>query len=671
MQLTDDWQGPYGGVPALDRVDIQAFGPALEQGMAEHRAEIEAIATNPDAPTFANTIEALERAGATLDRVEAVYDLYCSNHSTPALREIKRRMAPLLTAHSDRIHQDARLIERLKPLVRDAADLDPEQQRLLEVLRQRFVAGGANLDEAQRSRLSAINGELATLFTTFDDNVLHDEEQVILFLDASQLDGLATSWLDGAASAAAERGRPGTWAVLNTRSSAQPFLESSAHRDLREVVYRAFSARGDHPGEHDNNPLITRILQLRTERAQLLGYPSAAHMLLVESMAGTPERAQALLEQVWVAAKAKYEAECDAMRAWAARNGQPTDLQPWDVRYYAEQVRAETHAIDTDRLQQHLTVERLRDGLFWMAEQLYGWTFAPADAVPVPHADVTAWQVSDADGVRGVWVFDPFARVGKRSGAWMTAWRVQRNLGEPVLPIVSNNENYVQAPHGQPTRLSWDDAQTLFHEFGHAMHGLASRVRYPTLAGTNVSRDFVEFPSQLAEHWLNTPELLQRFALDDDGQPLPEALLAKLKTAANSTSGFGTVEFTACALVDMALHLETGPVDPRAYAEAKLAELGMPTTIGMRHRLPHFSHLFSSDGYAAAYYSYLWADVLVADAAEAFAEHGFYDKTLATRYHDTVLSRGNTVDPLEAYRAFLGRDPSPAALLRDRELVAT
>lgn len=664
--LERPWTGPYGGVPPLDLVQVAHFEPALEAAMAEHRAEVEAIASQVETPTFANTVEALERAGSTLDRVRSVYGLFCSNHSSPELRQVRKRMAPRLAAHRDAIHQEPRIIERLKPLLADRSSLTTEQDRLLDVIRNRFVRGGANLDAPGRQRLTAINSELSTLYTRFDDNLLADEEKVIVFLDEADLDGLSVAWRGGAAVAAEERGQPGRWAVLNTRSSAQPFLESSDRRDLREKVWRAFTSRGDNGDANDNNAIVTRILALRTERARLLGYPTSSHMLLDESMAGTPEAVQALLDRIWPAARAKYRAECDAMSEWARANGHDPELKPWDVRYYAEKVRAERHALDSEKLSAYLQLHRLRDGLFWMAERFLGWKLTPVDDVPLPHPDVSAYKVEDADGVRGIWVFDPYARVGKRSGAWMTAWRVQQQLDGRVLPLVSNNENYVKAPPGQPTLLSWDDAQTLFHEFGHAMHGLASNVRYPSLAGTGVCRDFVEFPSQLAEHWLATPELLARFARNAADEPLPEAWLGALKAAENASSGFTTVEFMACALVDLALHLETEPVDPRAYEKQALERIGMPDTLCMRHRLPHFSHLFSSDGYASAYYSYLWADVLVADAAEAFADAGFYDADLARRYHDTVLSRGNTVDPADAFRAFRGRDPEPEALFRDR-----
>lgn len=644
--LTAAWTGPYGGIPPFDQVDVPALDRALRTAMAQHRQEIAAIRDAAAAATFDNTLAALEKAGRGLDRASTVYGVWVSTKSSPELRALEIALEPALAAHHDAILQDRALYDRVRAVSHDG--LTPEQARLVWVVEHRFRRAGAELSPAARERVAAINQELSTLTTRFSQNLLSDEEGHVLFLTDSDLDGLPAETRAGAALAAEGLGHPGEFAIANTRSAVEPFLTFSTRRDLRERVWRTFSSRG----EPDNTALITAILRLRAERALLLGYPTHAHLQLEDTMARTPDRAMALLTQVWPAATGRAREEAAQLQALAE-----APLEPWDWRFYAEKVRLVAYELDQNTVRPYLELENLREGMFWAAGQLYGWQFQLVSGAPVPHPDVRVWGVRDADGThRGLWYFDPFARPGKQSGAWMNNYRNQESVEGPVTPIVSNNENFVK---GNPTLLSWDEAETLFHEFGHAMHGLASAVTYPTLSGTSVCRDFVEFPSQVNEHWLATREILERFAVHyQTGEPLPAALLARIEAARTFNEGFATTEYLASALVDLALHLAGDrPIDPVAFERDELARLGMPPAIAMRHRLHHFGHIFSDDGYSAAYYSYLWADTLTADAAEAFREAGgLYDRATAKRLYDTVLSVGNTVDPAQAWLAFRGRE---------------
>ncbi len=672
--LTAEWAGPYGGVPPFDHVRIADFEPGVRSAMAEHLAEIDAIATNAAPPTFANTLAAMQRSGRALDRVGTVYGVWGSNYSTPEFQAVEARLDPLFAAHSDQISQNEALFHRIEAVyeTRETAGLTPEQQRLTSETYTDFVRGGARLDADAKARMSAINQELASLYTGFSQHVLADETDLALVLDSqADLAGLSAGQIAAYAAEAERRGMPGKWVVANTRSSIDPFLVASERRGLRERAWRMFASRGDNGDANDNNAAITRILALRAERANLLGFPTFAHYRLDNTMAKTPERALELMEAVWAPAVARVHEEVADMQAVADREGADLTIEPWDYRFYAEKVRAERYDLDPESVRPYLQLENLREGMFWVAGELFGFDFAPAAGVPVPHPDVRVWAVSDrtTGAAVGLWYFDPYARPGKRSGAWMSAYRNQERLDAPVTTIVSNNSNFTKPAPGQPVLISWDDAETLFHEFGHALHGLNSDVTYPGLSGTSVARDYVEFPSQLLEHWLSTPEVLQRFALHaETGQPIPLETVEKLREASTFNQGFGTVEFLASALVDMRAHLAgTTPVDPKAFELTTLAGYGMPREIGMRHRMPQFLHLFSSDGYAAGYYSYLWADVITADAFEAFEEAGGpYDPAVARRLHDHVFSVGNTVDPAEGYRAFRGHDPSVSALMRDR-----
>jgi peptidyl-dipeptidase Dcp len=672
--LVAPWTGPYGGVPPFDKVKVDAIGPALEVGMARNLAEIELIATNPEAPTFENTIAALEDSGRALSRASTVYGVYSSTMSDDAVQAVERDMAPKLAAFQDKITQNEPLFKRIAAVydTREKSGLTPEQQRLTWFYYTNFVRAGAQLDPAAKKRMGEINQELASLFTKFGQNVLTDEENGVVYIDKeSDLAGLPQSVRDSEAEAAAGLGKKGQWAVRNTRSSVEPFLTYADNRGLREKVWTMFVNRGDEGGATDNNANITRILQLRDERAKLLGYASHAHWRLEDSMAKTPERAMALMTAVWPAAVARVHEEVADMQAIADKEHAGIKIEPWDYRYYAEKVRKDKYDLDETQITPYMQLEKLREGMFYMANQLFGFSFTPVKpgTVPVYHPDVRVWEVTDQKGgLVGLWYWDPYAREGKQSGAWMNAYRNQERFKSDIRTIVSNNSNFVKGKPGEPVLISWEDAKTLFHEFGHALHGLSSNVNYPTLSGTNVARDYVEFPSQILEHWLSTPEILNRFALNyKTGKPIPPELVAKIEKARTFNQGFKTVEYLSSAIVDMKLHLAAGaPIDPDQFEKATLAEINMPPEIVMRHRTPQFNHVFSGDAYSAGYYSYLWADTLTADAWESFLEAGGpWDKAQAAKLKQ-LLSQGNTVDPADAYRAFRGHDADVGALMRDR-----
>jgi len=668
--LLAPWSGPHGGVPPFDRVRVEDFQPALEAGMEDALATVERIATSPDAPTFDNTLAALERSSRTLDRVYAAFGVWSNNMSSEAFQQVERVMAPKLAAYSDRIYQNDKLYARVAAVYEAREKLaTPEQRRLAWRWYTSFVRAGARLDPVAKKRVAELNERLATLYTGFTQNVLADEAGYVTVLEAGDLAGLPDSVKASAAAAAQAKGHPGKWAVLNTRSSVEPFLAWSARRDLREQVWRNFVSRGDHGDARDNKAAIAEILKLRTERAKLLGFPTHAHWRLEDSMAKTPERAMALMEAVWPAAVARVREEVADMQAIADKEGAKLTIEPWDYRFYAEKVRKAKYDLDENEVKPYLQLEKLREGMFEVAGQLFGLHFSPVKGIPVFHPDVRVWEVKDAKGKHvGLWYFDPYAREGKRSGAWMDAYRNQERFDGEITTLVSNNSNFVKGKPGEPVLVSWTDAETLFHEFGHAVHGLSSSVTYPTLAGTNVARDYVEFPSQILERWLETPEILSKYARHvKTGKPMPKALLEKIQRASRFNQGFATVEYLSSALVDMKAHLAEGPVDAAAFEKETLAALGMPRQIVMRHRMPQFNHLFAGDGYSAGYYSYLWADTLSADAYEAFTEgKGPWDKAVAARLREHVFSAGNTVDPAEAYRAFRGKDPGIGALMRKR-----
>jgi peptidyl-dipeptidase Dcp len=667
------WTGPYGGVPPFDRIQVEQFKPGLEAGMADALSQIDQIAKAPAPPTFENTIAAMEKSGRPLDRATNVFNVYSSSMSTPDFQKVEEEMAPKLAAFGDQIAQNEPLFARISAVYagRESSGLTPEQKRLVWLDYTNFVHAGARLDATAKKRLSEINQRLAWLFTKFSQNLLADETDYVLFLDGeADLAGLPPSVRDAAAAAAEERGQKGKWAILNTRSSMEPFLTYSDRRDLREKVWRTYYSRGDHGDAHDNNGIITEILKLRAERAKLLGFQTHAHWRMENTMARTPQRAMELMLAVWKPAVARVHEEVADMQAIADKQGANLKIEPWDYRYYAEKVRKAKYDLDQDAVKPYLQLEKLREAMFWVAGQLFGLEFTQVSDVPVFDPEMRVYKVTGRTGqLIGLWYFDPYARPAKHSGAWMTAYRNQEKFDQPVTTLVSNNANFVKGQPGEPILISWDDADTLFHEFGHALHGLCSNVNYPSLSGTNVARDYVEFPSQLLEHWLSTPEVLNRFARNyKTGQPMPAELIERIKRTHTFNQGFTTVEYLASALVDMKLHLAGDQtIDPRAFEKATLAEIGMPSEIVMRHRTPQFAHIFSSDDYSAGYYSYLWAETLSADAWEAFTEAGGpYDKTVAQRLYDDVFSKGNTEDPADEYRAFRGRDAGIGALMRDR-----
>jgi peptidyl-dipeptidase Dcp len=671
--LLAEWTGPYGGVPPFDAVDVSMFQPALQSAMDSAKAEIEAVASNEEPATFENTVVAMEQGAGELSRVFTVYGIWASGLNSPEVQAVQREMAPKIAAFQDSIYQDADLFARIDAIYNgdDFDTLTTEQQRLVWDYRTDFVRAGAALDEADKARVAEINQELATLYTNFSNNLLHDEEAYVTWLSEDDLDGLPESVVSAARSAAEGRdGEGGEYAILNTRSSMDPFLTYSNNRALREDVWRTYYSRGDNGGEYDNNQIIADIMTLRSERSKLQGYESFAHYSIEKAVAGEPDAAMELMMKVWPAATAKVDEEVAAMQSIADSEDAWIKIAPWDYRYYAEKVRQAEYDFDAEEVKQYLQLENLREGMFWMAGELYDMEFTQVDDVPVFHDDVRVWEVTRNGEHLGLWYFDPYARSGKRSGAWMNAYRTQENIDGFVTPIVSNNSNFVKGSGDEPVLISWDDASTLFHEFGHALHGLNSNVTYPTLAGTAVPRDYVEFPSQVHENWLPTRQVLSNYALHvETGEPIPQELVDKIERAANARQGFDTTEYLASALVDMKLHTMTDfeDFDADTFERKTLEALGMPEELPMRHRMPQFSHVFSGEGYAAGYYAYLWSDTFSADAWEAFEEAGGpYDEETAAAFQKWILSVGNTMSPSKAYENFRGRGPDTDALMRDR-----
>ncbi len=670
--LLAEWTGPYGGVPAFDRMDLELLEPALETGMARQLAEIDAIAGNPAPATFDNTIAAMERSGRDLERVFTYWSIWSSNRSTPEFRAIQAKMVPKLSEFRSKITQNQALFERIRAVYEGAEmkSLRADQQRLVWLVYDSFARNGATLEGAAKERYAEINKRLAELQTRFGNNVLADEETYVHYLEADQLGGLPDSFVQAAAAAAAERGQEGKYAITNTRSSMDPFLTFSDERELREQVWRTYYARGDNGDDNDNNAIIAEILRLRHERVRLLGYENYAAWQLENRMAKTPERALELMRAVFAAALARVEEEVADMQAIADAEGAGIEIEPWDYRYYAEKVRKAKYDLDSDEVKQYLQLDKLREAMFFVAGELFGFEFSPVPegSVPVFHPDVRVWEVTDrATGEHvGVWYLDPYARPGKRSGAWASSYRSHETFDGKRTVLASNNSNFIKGAPGEPVLISWADAETLFHEFGHALHYLSSRVEYPTLNGG--VRDYTEFQSQLLEHWLLTDPVIEGYLVHHEtGEPIPDDLVAKIKNAATFNQGFSQTEYVAAALVDMMYHTSdpTG-LDADAFERQALAELGMPKEIVMRHRSPHFGHIFSSEGYSAGYYGYLWADVLTADAAEAFEEApgGFYDRELARKLVDNLFAVRNAVDPADAYRAFRGRDARIDAVMR-------
>ena len=676
--LLQPWAGPYGGVPPFHLVRIKDFKGALEKAMVLNLAEADKIAMQAEPPTFKNTIVALEKSGQAFSRVRTVFDIWGGNMSSPEFEAIDAEMQPKIAGLKDKLMQNPTLFRRIESVYNapETKNMSVEQQRLVEKYYLNFVLAGARLKPEDKSKVSEINQKLAALFTRFSQNQLADEnEKFVLIKSAAELDGLPQNLKDAAAEAATERQQPGAWAITNSRSSVDPFLTYATNRKKREEVWRMFINRGDNGDKNDNNALIPEILTLRAQRAKLLGYPTHAHWRLANTMAKVPDSAMALMESVWKPAVNLVKQEVADMQKLADEEKAGITIEPWDYRFYAEKVRKARYDLDANEIKPYLQLEKLKEGMFWVAGELFGLGFEQVKDVPVFHPDVQVWKVTRKSdrSLIGLWYFDPYAREGKRSGAWMNAYREQSNInGEPIVTIVSNNSNFIKGKPGESVLISWDDAETLFHEFGHALHGLCAKVTYPSLSGTNVAQDYVEFPSQVLERWLSTPQVLQKFALHyQTGKPIPQALVDRIFKASTFNQGFQMVETQASAIVDMKLHLMGEvQVDPDAFERNTLQAMGMPKEIVMRHRLPQFGHIFSSDEYSAGYYSYLWSDVLSADAWEAFTEApgGAFDKTVAQRLYDHVFSVGNTIDPAEGYRKFRGRNQNSAALMRSKGL---
>jgi peptidyl-dipeptidase Dcp len=671
--LLKHWAGAFG-LPPFAAIAPDQFRPAFDGALSRHRAEIDAIAADPAAPSFDNTVAALERSGRALDRVSNVFWVLAGADTSDEIEAIEREVSPLLARHSNALYLNRDLYGRIADLYarRGALGLAPEQARVLDRYHTRFVRAGAALDPKAQERLAAINERLASLGTRFGQNVLADEKGYALILEEGDLDGLPDFARAAARAAAEERGAPGKYAITLIRSSCEAFLQFSKRRDLREKIFQAWIKRGENGGATDNRAIIAEMVALRAERATLLGFDNFAAYRLDDQMAKTPEAARDLLEDVWTRARAKARAERDALQTMVADEGGNFALQPYDWRYYTEKRRKAAFDLDEAEIKPYFQLDKIVEAAFETARRLFGLTFTPVD-VPLYHQDARAFEVTDASGRHvGLFIGDYFARPSKHSGAWMTSLRDQEKLQGEVRPIILNICNFSKPAAGEPALLSFDDARTLFHEFGHALHGLLSNVTYPLLAGTAVPSDFVELPSQLYEHWLEVPEILEKYARHaKTGEPMPKALLDKLLATRTFNQGFATVEYTSCALVDLDLHglSDATGLDVSDFEQRDLAHIHMPTEIVMRHRLPHFQHLFSGGGYAAAYYSYMWSEVLDADAFEAFEQTGdAFDSETAKRLREFIYGAGNLRDPAEAYKAFRGRLPTIDALLKKRGL---
>ncbi len=669
----ETWSGPLG-LPRYDRIEDGDFIAAIREGFRRNLADVEAIADNPAPADFDNTIAALEVTGNLLARAAALFFTKTGNHTNPVLQAAERDIAPEFARHSGAIASNRKLFARIEAVwtARDDSGLTEEQVQILTRVRRGFVNGGAALPEAEQARLIAINERLAALGTSFAQNVLHDEADWFMLVDnEAALTGLPSSLRAAMASAAAERGHEGAHAVTLARSIVDPFLTFCPDRSLRETAFRAWSARGEHDGDHDNRPVIAETVALRAEKARLLGFDHFAGYKLEGTMAKTPEAVIGLLDTVWAPAAARARVEADDIAALMGSEGINGAPEAWDWRYYAEKIRTERFALSDDEVKPFMALDNMIDAAFDVANRLFGISFREVANEGWLHPDARIFEVLNGDGShRAIFIGDYFARSSKRSGAWMSGIRSQSRLkGE--TPIITNTMNFAKPPAGQTAFLSFDDARTLFHEFGHALHGMMSDVTYPGLSGTSVSRDFVELPSQLYEHWLTVPEVLNRFALHSQtGEPMPKALIDKILAARTFNAGFQTVEYTACALVDMAYHVAgQAPADAMAFERAELARIGMPDAITMRHRSPHFQHIFAGDGYASGYYAYMWSEVLDADAFQAFEEAGDpFDPAVAERLKRFIYASGGTMDPEAAYIAFRGALPSPEAMLKGRGL---
>ncbi len=666
------WEGPYGGVPPWDLVKNELFPAAFAKGIELRAAEINVITTNPEPPTFANTIAALEDSGRHLARSEELFGVLSTSLNTKDVQEVDRTWSPKLSEAADAITFDPKLFARISAVhdARASAGLTPEQLRLVEETYKDYVRQGAKLTPAQKQEMGRINAELAVQFTEFNKKVLADENTWVVLETKDDLKGLPPSLVSAYKAAADERKLAGKWLVVNTRSSVDPFLRASARRDLREKVWKAFKSRGANDNANNTVSTIVKIVELRQKRAALLGFPTHAHWRMVGTMASDPQRAQDLMMKVWPAAVARVKEEVADMQKIAAKDKVAT-FEPWDYLYYAEKVRKQKYAYDQEQLKPYFALDNMLAAAFYMAEQLYDITFTEITGkVPVFHPDVRVWEVKDkgTGKFRGLFYGDYFARANKRSGAWAASYQGHETFtGTPVTVVASNNNNFVRGGPNEPVLISLDDAEVLFHEFGHALHYLLSEVNYPSFGTT--PRDFVEYPSQVHEMWVMTRPILEKYALHyKTKKPMPAALIKKAEAADKFNQGYDTLELLASAILDMQLHTMTEPVaDPIAFETSALAKIGAPREVAMRHRLPQFSHLFSSDSYSAGYYSYIWSEVMDADTREAFEEaKDVFHKPTAQKMRQYILAPGNSTDRSEAYRQFRGRDPDVNALFRQR-----
>ena len=673
--LLQPWTAPHG-LPPFDAIRPEHFVPAFDQALRSHLAEIGTIATSRQPPSFENTFAAFDKSGRELNRIRRVFYNLAVSETSPALQAVEREMSPRLAAHYSAIYLNAPLFARVDDVHRRRSELGltAEQRQLLERVHFDFERAGARLSEGAKARYAAIVERLATLATQFGQNVLADEANYRLPLkDERDLTGLPEDLRAAARAAAQQRGESGALITLS-RSLIVPFLTFSERRDLREAAFKAWIRRGDNDGEHDNRPIAREMLMLRNELARLHGYRNYADYALVDRMAGTPAAVAKLLAQVWEPAKARAAMECEALRATALAHGQTHSIEPWDWRYYAEKVRKTQYGFDDAALKPYFTLDRMLGAAFDTANRLFGIRFVERADLPAYHPDVRVFEVRGSDDrMIGVFLSDNFARQTKRGGAWMASYRVQSRVDGETIPIVVNNNNFAKGSPGEPTLLSADDLRTLFHEFGHGLHGLLSQVTYERLSGTQVLQDFLELPSQIFEHWAFEPEVLKRHALHHlTGERIPDELIAKLKLAQRWNQGFETVEYTACALIDMALHerSDVEGVDISEFERTELSRIGMPREIVLRHRLPHFGHLFQGGNYAAGYYVYMWAEVLDCDGYDAFVEAGNpFDPEIAERLRRYVYSSGGTLEPASAFRAFRGRDPVVGPMLASRGLI--
>jgi peptidyl-dipeptidase Dcp len=677
--LLAEYEGPYGGVPAFDKMDLADLKPALEKGMALNLAEIDAIVSNPEPANFQNTVVALEKAGSALSRVFRYWGIWSSNNNSSEFRGIQKEMVPKISAFNSSITGNEKLFAKVKAVYQseELKTLTSEEQRVTWLTYNSFARNGATLKGEAKARYAAINQEVAGIQTQFANNILADEENYVLFLNEDQLSGLSESLISAAANAAKGLGKEGQYAITNSRSSMDPFLTYSDNRELREKVWKTYYSRANNGDEFDNNALIKNILTLRNERVALLGYDNYSQWRLEDRMAKNPENAMDLMKKVWPAAIARVEQEVADMQAIADAQEANIKIAPWDYRYYAEKVRKDKYSLDSDEVKQYLQLHKLREAMFYVAGRLFNFDFTPVPegSVSVFHEDVKVWEVKDKTSGEhiGLWYLDPFGRKGKRSGAWATTYRSHTTFDGKKTVLSSNNSNFVKGSEGQPTLISWDDAETYFHEFGHALHFLSATVAYPT--SHSGVRDYTEFQSQLLERWLTTDEVINNYLVHyKTGEPIPADLVAKIKKAATFNEGFKTTEYMASAIMDLLYHT-TDPalIEPQSFEKTQLTALGMPEEVVMRHRSTQFGHVFSGEGYSSGYYGYMWAEVLTSDAAEAFADApgGFYDKDVSKKLVDHLFSIRNAMDPAEAYRLFRGRDAKVEALMRDRGFPVT